>query len=194
MPAPQYSENYTVHPEHRYVIWYERRLPHWHPEDASIFLTWRLKGSLPLNCKASSFVAEDTKLDRGDTGPVWLKYPRCAKIVAEAIEYGEAEMRLYKLIAFVVMSNHVHLLIFPLAAIPRITRVLKGYTARKINVVLNRTGEALWQDESFDRWIRNGKDELRVGTYIEMNPVAAGLVHTAEEWLWSTASRRKTDV
>ncbi len=172
------------------VNWYERKLPHWHPEEASIFLTWMLKGAIPLQCKRSPFADEDAKLDRGDSGPTWLKDASCAKIVAEAIEHGEASMKMYKLIAYVVMSNHVHLLICPLVPVPKITRVLKGYTAREINRLLNRTGQALWQDESFDRWMRGGKDERTITRYIEMNPVTAGLVHTAEQWLWSTASRK----
>ena len=172
------------------VKWYERRLPHWHPKEASIFLTWMLKGSFPLHCKHSSFTNEDAKLDRADAGPMFLKDPRCAKIVADAIEYGESAMHMYRLISYVVMSNHVHLLFCPHLPIQRITKVLKGYTARQINRVLNRTGQPLWQDESFDRWMRSGSDERTVTRYIESNPVTAGLVDSAEQWLWSTASRK----
>ncbi len=128
--------------------------------------------------------------DRADSGPMWLKDPRCARIVAEAIEYGDEVMKMYRLIAYVVMSNQVHLLIRPLVPIPTITRALKGYTAGEINRVVNRTGQPVWQDKSFDRWMRGAKDERTVTRYIELNPVTAGLVSSGEDWLWSTARRK----
>ena len=188
IPACHFVENNYTPAIPKNVNWYERRLPHWHPQETSIFLTWMLKGAIPLHCKHYSFITEDAKLDRSGSGPTYLKDPRCAKIVADAIEYGESGMHMHRLIAYVVMSNHVHLLICPVVPIARITKVLKGYTAREINRLLNRTGQPLWQDESFDRWMRGGNDERTVTRYIESNPVTAGLVDNAEQWLWSTAS------
>jgi len=61
-------------------------------------------------------------------------------------------------------------------------RWLKWTTARRCNQVLCRTG-AFWQDESFDHWIRNGRELESIIAYVEQNPVAAGL---PEEWPWSS--------
>ena len=89
---------------------YRRRLPHFQPEDAYLFLTWRLWGSLPEAVKLVShrtqgqaFVAQDRALDRRCSGPLWLKQPRIAALVAEAIQMGEGERHFYELAAWVVM-------------------------------------------------------------------------------------------
>jgi REP element-mobilizing transposase RayT len=47
-------------------------------------------------------------------------------------------------------ANHVHVLLLPKTSLPVITRWLKGSTARKANLIPGRTGDAFWQDESFD--------------------------------------------
>ncbi|HWN10844.1 MAG TPA: transposase [Pyrinomonadaceae bacterium] len=99
-------------------------------------------------------------------------------------------LRLYRLSAYVVMSNHVHILIWPMALLYRITKSVKGYTARECNKLLGRTGEKFWQDESFDHSVRNEDQFYRIESYIERNPVKAGLVATPEEWPWSSAAKR----
>jgi len=85
------------------------------------------------------------------------------------------------------MPNHVHVLLEPKVPLPAITRWLKGSTARKANQILGRTGEAFWQEESFDHWIRNDSELNRIVRYIEYNPVTAGLARAPEEWRWSSA-------
>ena len=95
------------------------------------------------------------------------------------------------MLAFVVMSNHVHLLIETLEPIQKITKLLKGNTARFANQYLGRTDHPFWQDESFDHWVRNPTESDRIIHYIEHNPVKAGLVNTPEDWSWSSASMRK---
>ena len=87
------------------------------------------------------------------------------------------------------MPNHVHILIRPQTATSSITRWLKGSTARKANLILDRTGEPFWQDESYDRWVRNEGEWSRIVRYIEYNPVAAGFVQTPEQWLWSSVPK-----
>jgi REP element-mobilizing transposase RayT len=87
------------------------------------------------------------------------------------------------------MPNHVHVLILPHVALPQITHWIKGTTAREANRLLGRTGELFWQDESFDHWVRNEREFHRIVAYIEENPVSAGLVATAEDWPWSSATR-----
>jgi len=87
------------------------------------------------------------------------------------------------------MPNHVHAVIQPCVEVSKITKSLKGFTAREANLILDRTGERFWQDESYDHWIRNETEWNRIVRYTETNPVAAGLVKTAEDWPWSSASR-----
>jgi type I restriction enzyme R subunit/putative DNA methylase len=126
-------------------------------------------------------------------GPMWLKSPSIATIVMDALTHGESQRGLYRILAFVVMSNHVHLLIETIEPLQKITRLLKGYTARCANLVLGRTGQAFWQDESFDHWVRNSGEQGRIIQYIENNPVTAGLVNKPEDWAWSSAARRAAD-
>lgn len=178
---------------------YYRNLPHWHPENEVIFVTWRLFGSLPrgtgtLACGLMSagkrFVLIDRALDAASTGPMWLKNPQIAQQVVFAIHRGESELSQYALHAFVVMSNHVHLLISPFIPLARITKGIKGVSARAANQILQRAGKAFWQDESFDHWVRSEAEFTRIAAYIENNPVSAGLVSRAGEWRWSSAFKR----
>jgi putative transposase len=87
------------------------------------------------------------------------------------------------------MSNHVHLLVLPREAPSRFLQTLKGYTAREANRLLERTGQPFWQSESFDHWVRDEKQGKRIKAYIENNPVKAGLVAEAKDYLWSSAER-----
>ena len=184
------------------MSFYCRRLPHWHPEGAWIFLTWRLLGSLPRNkvlpphppnaTDGQRFVALDRYLGRASTGPVWLKDPRVAACVVVSLLNSE-EWGMYGLQSWVLMSNHVHVLLNPRQPVCKITRTVKNMCAREANRILGRTGEGFWQDESYDHWVRNPKEFGRIVTYIEENPVAAGLVTRADEWPWSSANPRFLD-
>jgi REP element-mobilizing transposase RayT len=223
---------------------YRRHLPHWQPAGATIFLTWRLYGSLPkealyrleeekhrlekqpirpdetprdraLRHNKGIFALADKMLADDMTDPHWLKDEQIARLVVEVLFYHDGN--LYALLAFVVMPNHVHVLLQPLeekreeqteqlkqvtkphldnhtpryVPLRRITQSLKGYTAREANQLLGRTGQTFWQDESYDHWVR---DEAELGwiiTYIEGDPVKSGLVARPEEWRWSSAWERE---
>jgi type I restriction enzyme R subunit/putative DNA methylase len=69
--------------------------------------------------------------------------------------------------AFVVMANHVHLLITPLCSVARLTKGLKGASDRECNKILGRTGDRFWQHESFDHWVRTTGEFNRIRAYIE---------------------------
>ena len=174
---------------------YRRRLPHFHPNGSYVFLTWRLWGSLPRGTEKSAlhltpgqaYAAADHSLDRLASGPLWLKDRRVGNLVSHAVLSGADERRFYELRAWVVMPNHVHLLILPLVPVPRLMRWLKGSTARGANQILGRTGQPFWQDESFDHYLRAASDVNRTVAYIEQNPVSAGLVCSAGQWPWSSA-------
>ena len=70
---------------------------------------------------------------------------------------------------------------------PVITHWVKGATARAANLLLGRTGQVFWQDESDDHWVRNGPELEKKVRYIEWNPVRAGLASVLEGWPWSSA-------
>ena len=108
-------------------------------------------------------------------------------MLVEAIQYNAATLRHYVLHAFVVMPNHVHVLITPVVPLPKLTRSLKGITAKRANAVLGLTGIPFWQDETYDHLVRDGREFERIRNYIEDNPVRAGLVKDASAFRWSSA-------
>lgn len=182
------------------MVDYRRNLPHWLPEGRTIFLTWRLYGSLPtgllkVRAKAAKltdgerFRAVDKALDRALDGPFWLKNPLVASSVVNALLKGESGLNYYKLLAYVVMPNHVHVLLTPRVEVSKLMNGLKGTTALEANKILNRAGKPFWQDESFDHWLRRNESFPRFISYIERNPVTAKLVARQEDWPWSSASR-----
>ncbi|HYL61128.1 MAG TPA: transposase [Candidatus Methylomirabilis sp.] len=181
------------------MSYYERNLPHWHPDRTAIFLTWRLYGSLPTAVVRSiqsenvepgrQFTRFDRYLDHAQSGPFWLRNSVIAGLIIETLRRGHEELHQYALQSYVVMPNHVHLLIVPHTMLSRITHGIKGVTSRDANRMLRRTGKPFWQDESFDHWIRDAGEEQRIQSYIEQNPVAAGFVRRPEDWLWSSAHK-----
>ena len=180
------------------MTYYVRNLPHWQPPGKDIFITWRLYGSLPAHFRTprrddsagKRFRAYDRVLDLAGIGPLWLRDPRIAECVIGALKKGETQ-GMFQLHAYVLMANHIHVLLEPKVPIPRITQMIKGSTAREANCILGRSGMRFWQEESFDHWIRNTPEWSRVRTYVEWNPVAAGLMRKPEEWPWSSAARSK---
>ena len=135
-----------------------------------------------------AFVAMDRLLDQARLGSNYLKLPAIAEVVAASIHYGET-LEHYTLHSYVVMPNHVHLLITPRISVSRLLNSLKSVTAKRANLLLGRTGEPFWQDESYDRLVRNDEEFRRIQRYIEVNPVRAGLAKTATEYPWSSIGR-----
>jgi hypothetical protein len=111
-----------------------------------------------------------------------------AALVVDAIAFGQDPLGHYEVGAFVVMPNHVHLLVIPPIPVAELTRRLKGFTARQANRMLGRTGEAFWQPESYDHWVRSEQEWGRIAKYIESNPVLAGLAARPEGYPWSSAA------
>jgi REP element-mobilizing transposase RayT len=128
----------------------------------------------------------DRLLDNAITGPLYLKRPEMAAMMVDAIRYQDG--RHYELHAFVVMANHVHLLITPMVEVPTLMQSLKRFTGRKGNQMLGVVGRPFWQDESYDRLVRNDTEFQNMARYIEWNPVKAGLVATRDAFPWSSAS------
>ncbi len=180
--------------------YYRRKLPHWQPEGAALFPTWRLHGSLPFSvlsdrvaASGREFVRLDRRLDASRSGPLWLRDPRVATAVVSALHFAEQQLRLCQLRAWVLMPNHVHLVLFPQAELWRITKAIKGFSARQANLILGRTGQPFWEHESFDHWVRDRRELERIVGYVERNPVQAGLTESPETWPWSSAASTTAD-
>lgn len=140
----------------------------------------------------------DDLLDGASSGPLWLKEPRIAQIVATKIH--DLNDKRYILIAYCIMANHVHLL-FDTAGFSEVSptniagttkaypltdimRLLKGSTARLCNLALGRGG-AFWHHESYDHFVRDDHELYRIIEYILNNPVKAGLVENWQQWKFS---------
>jgi len=159
-------------------------------------VTFRLHGSLPPGREfrggrldsGKAFVCMDRLLDQYRSGPAYLLLPDIAGIVADLIRQGAD--RDYELPAWVVMPNHVHLLITPRVDVPVLLHRLKGASARRANQRLGLTGQPFWQDESYDHLVRDADEFHRIENYILENPVRAGLARSAEEYQWCSVSKR----
>ena len=204
---------------------YNRNLPHIQLIGAAFFVTFRLKDSIPkakiwqlknafdnkvaqlktaktenldfqLYDERKRFFAQyDALLDAMKYGPTYLKQSEIAKIVAD--ELHRFDGNLYKLIAYSIMPNHVHILIDTSIQIPNhfdvskwetldfeplsnIMKKIKGPSAVYANRLLDRKGK-FWQPESYDHYVRNVKEFNRIIAYILNNPVKAGLVANWED-------------
>ena len=187
-------------------------LPHVKREGASYFVTFRLADSLPkaalmkLQAERASRLAPlekganatlreierdyfrqlEEQLDRGG-GSCWLGRSEIADLVTAALQHFDGER--YRLDAWVVMPNHVHVALWPMPnhTLSRIVQSWKRFTAREANRILNRSGMPFWQPEAYDHWIRDDAEHARCCRYISNNPVKAGLCATPEDWKWSSA-------
>src|SRR5260370_16909297 len=76
-------------------------------------LHWEL-----ANSPGRVFKLVDSLLDKADKGPLWLKDPRIARCVMDAIHFAENKLGFYSLHPFVIIPNHVHFLITPPSPLP----------------------------------------------------------------------------
>ena len=163
-PAIHYPEIQSLKKEHlQSVHFFRRRLPHWELQGFTCFVTFRV-------CFGSEKPLLKSIL---------------ASLVEESLWFGHGQR--YALEAYVIMPDHVHLLIQPINGwgLSKIMQGLKGFTAREINKVLGRKG-SFWQDENFDHLIRNERDWLDKLDYIHTNPVKAGLVDKPQDYPFSS--------
>ena len=179
--------------------WYGRkRLPHLDADEFEQFVTFRLADSIPRSALDSfqersrseaAFRRRVEKFLDDGHGDCVLRQFEIAKIVRDSIVFHAGKR--YRLIAWVIMPNHVHMLLAPFCGehLPSIMHSIKSFTASRINKELGRSGQ-LWQHESFDRYIRNLRHHAATVTYIENNPVKAGLCSSPEGWEFSSAYGR----
>lgn len=176
--------------------WHSRGyLPHCDTPGLLQFITFRLYDSLPvhvLNRLAQENDDDVEKLKQIESfldaghGTCWLKQPDVANIVEDALLHGDEQR--YRLLAWCVMPNHVHVLIETRDGCPlsRVVQGWKSFTSKLINQHLVRTG-TVWMREYFDRYIRDDRHLAAVTAYIHGNPVKAGLVSKEQDWLYSSA-------
>lgn len=186
--------------------WHSRGyLPHFDGGELAQFITFRLNDSLPRdfqihwkeelkfehNAQAVSIMRQrvEAYLDQGD-GECHLRNSDVASMVQNSLLFHDQEK--YRLVAWVVMPNHVHMLCTPGAGydLAGIMHSVKSFTSNEANKMLSRTGR-FWQKEYFDRYIRNATQFSRTVQYIEMNPVKANLCRRPEAWPFSSAWFRK---
>jgi len=131
----------------------------------------------------------EAALDAG-YGKCHMNRPDIATLVENALLHFDGTR--YRLHAWVIMPNHVHVLATPLHgnSLSAIVHSWKSYTAKEANRILGREG-AFWLEEYFDRVIRDEIHYGKVVEYIEQNPVKAGLCSEATEWKFSSAYRRE---
>ncbi len=137
-----------------------KNLPHWQLGGSTYFITFRSqRGPLP---------------------------PPALHQVTKHILYDHGKR--YQLVFAVVMPDHVHLILYPCLSAPGrwfdlsvILKALKGSSARQINKLLGTRG-TVWQEESFDRIIRDEQELEEKLLYMYHNPVKAGLVTRPEDY------------
>ncbi|MFA5455189.1 MAG: transposase [Sulfurimonas sp.] len=83
------------------------------------------------------------------------------------------DKKLYELSAFCIMNNHVHILFKPLERLSKVMQMLKGASAKKINELLGKNGK-FWDDDYYDKAIRDEKHFFVVYEYIRNNPLKIG--------------------
>lgn len=185
-------------------------LPHWEKDSGLYFVTFRLVDSLPrevletmvhlhrmlatakrsgikLSPSQEALLGEynpkkiEEYIDKG-AGSCYLCDSRIAAVVADALRSGAR--RKYRLIAWCIMLNHVHVVfrLFPGRRLTEVLKSWKSYSARKANHLLGREG-VFWQREYYDRLIRNGGELDRAVRYVATNPERAGLKNW--RWVWS---------
>ncbi len=183
-------------------------LPHWRQDGAVYFVTFRLADSLPQKKlrqwqeERSLWLSEHPEphddaarrdyyerfpfrfqrwLDAG-YGHCRLADSKAKMLVEDALKKFDGER--YRLHEFVVMPNHVHVLLSPLGdhLLSDILHSWKSYTATMLNR-LTETKGAVWQKESFDHIVRNEKQMARIRKYIQDNPKGLSCVEEASS-LW----------
>jgi putative transposase len=170
-------------------------LPHYDKPGVLQMITFRLADAMPATRRHEwehLLAIEDQReqrrkleeyLDQG-CGECLLRDPRLARVVEEVLLFRDAEH--YRLAAWVIMPNHVHAILeqwtMPLG---QVLKSWKGVSSWALNHLLGRTGER-WQNDYWDRFMRDEAHFRKAQHYIEWNPVKAGLAAEPETWAFSS--------
>ena len=174
-------------------------LPHVDAEGTTQFITFRLADSMPQHlldkwrAELAAGEIDDVELRKrieyfldSGYGSCALRDRRIAVEIRDTLLKWNGQR--YRLIAWVIMPNHVHLLIEMIEGFPlsEVMHSIKSYTAHQANKILEQKGR-FWSVESFDRYIRDARHYRNTIEYIENNPVKAGLCRTSVDWEFSSA-------
>jgi REP element-mobilizing transposase RayT len=151
-----------VSPVHAFTV-QRRCLPHWQQPGSVYFVTWR--------CRQGQALA-----------------PTEREIVLKSLLHWDNNK--WTVHAAVIMPDHVHALVQPMASsndsfysLPEIIHSVKSYSAHAINKFRTTKG-SLWQDERFDRIVRDEAEFLEKYQYLLNNPVKEGIVASPEDYTW----------
>ena len=173
---------------------YEHNLTHWEQTGKLQYITFRLADSLP-QVALDELRRLKEKVQKENPHPWSLETSnKFKKMTMERIEYwleqahGECVLRRQEvrnivvesfefvrnrcaIPAYVIMPNHIHLLILcnKDEEWSNVVGSVKQYTARRINKQLGRKGK-LWQTEPYNRIVRNEDHFLACVSYIRNNP------------------------
>ncbi|MDR1215778.1 MAG: transposase [Treponema sp.] len=128
-----------------------------------------------------------SKIDHAD---MILLDPRFKKLLLFFIKKAKLKFN-FQLLDFCIMGNHVHLSIKPGkdGNLSQIMQWIKCNFAKAWNKANGRTGH-VWGERFYSRIISGITDFLRVREYIAENPVKAGLVEQAAEWVFGSLYHR----
>ena len=186
--------------EQGFLGWHENGyLPHRDEPGLVQFVTFRLADGFPSELRgeweALLRIEDDRQrrieleeyLDLG-RGECHLRRPDIAAIIEASLLFRHDVQ--YEMRAWVVMPNHVHLLV-PVQDVPlwQLVEAWKGFTAKEVNKILGCKGK-FWQTGYWDTYMRDNEHEGRTRRYIENNPTKAKLVASPIEWSWSSARFR----
>ena len=129
------------------------------------------------------FANYDQALHQFTTQENVLWKPEVAQIVADKLH--ELDGKYYDLLAYCIMPNHVHLLFslydYEHSKMSAVMKSIKGSSAYLCNKLLGKSG-ALWQQESYDHYVRSAKELQNIEHYIVENPVKAGFLEDWQQW------------
>ena len=93
---------------------------------------------------------------------------------------------------FCIMDDHFHMIIRPSSScgLPKIMQWIKSMFSVTYNRINGLTGHT-WGTRYFSRILGNLTEYLRVSSYIDMNPVKAGLVRSCLDWTYSACTFRE---
>lgn len=198
--VPQASSLPSFNPLHPVQQSRRKNLPHWTQEHCTYFVTFRLSDSIaqsrineykelrekweehhhpPYTDQEKEQFNElfservDIWLDEG-AGTCILRTPEISKIAADTLTHFNGER--YDLDEWVVMPNHVHVLVTPRPGfdLAGILHSWKSYSANEINTFRKQKG-AVWKRESYDHIVRTREELNRIRKYIRNNPAKAGV-------------------
>ncbi|MDA3882179.1 MAG: HsdR family type I site-specific deoxyribonuclease [Bacteroidales bacterium] len=184
--------------------WHVTNLPHRNKAGLVQFITFRLADSIPqqvlkdIELELKSLSDDKKAIEKRKRYQFWLdKGLGCcalanremAQVVQEALLYHDDKK--YNLLAWSIMSNHVHVLIHTRNDLRRIVQSWKSFTGKwalnnnkKYNLGIDTNASSFWMPDYWDRFIRDEDHFNNTVRYILNNPLKANLPKEHTAWLF----------